>query len=368
VTPPRKKKKKSRREKEAASDAQQVELLLGVRAAASEEVQEAEGPVMEAPGSRGQPTPESTEAAPDATADFADVAPESDEVTAESGEVTPEPAEAAPASAPDIIEVAEPALAAPTPAPPPPANRRSNSRDSAAPQAPPSRPVDAATPARAKPTPDAGPRPAGNQLARARDMVESGRVQDAISLYREVLTEHPDHMKAHNNLGVLFEELGQPELALDHFEKAAASEPENVEVLKNYGSALTGLARYDDADAILKRALRVATDDVAVRMAVGILSYRRGLYAQAEEELQWVCDRQPGDGPAFYYRAEALNRIGRFEEAELVMLKASELMPTDTRPVYTLGHLYDRQGRREEASEMYRRARDLQAPAGSSRT
>ena len=55
-----------------------------------------------------------------------------------------------------------------------------------------------------------------------------------------------------------------------------------------------------------------------------------------------------------------MNRTGRFEEATELMVRASELMPADPRPYYTLGHLYDRQRRPHEAAEMYRRARDLQ--------
>ncbi len=47
------------------------------------------------------------------------------------------------------------------------------------------------------------------------------------------------------------------------------------------------------------------------------------------------------------------------------MGRAAELMPDDPRPAYTLGHLYDRKNLRSEASEMYRRARDLQARAGT---
>ena len=42
------------------------------------------------------------------------------------------------------------------------------------------------------------------------------------------------------------------------------------------------------------------------------------------------------------------------------MLRAAELLPDDARPFYTLGHLYDREGRPAEAAEMYRKARDLQ--------
>lgn len=208
--------------------------------------------------------------------------------------------------------------------------------------------------------PPPAPRPQGNQLARARDLVQSGRIEEAIEQYTEILGENPQNLRAHNNLGILFDELGQHDTAVEHLEAALEVEPDNVEVLTNLASALTKLARFDAADTSVRQALRLAPDDPAARLAQGILSFRRGLYPQSEMELRWVCDRDPDIGEAFYYRAEALNRTGHFAEATELMLRAAELLPEDARPFYTLGHLYDRQSRPFEAAEMYRRARDLQ--------
>ena len=205
------------------------------------------------------------------------------------------------------------------------------------------------------------PRPQGNQLARARDLVQSGRIEEAIAQYSEILVENPHNLRAHNNLGIIFDELGQHDTAVEHLEAALEVEPENVEVLTNLARALTSLARFDAADASIRQALRVSPDDPAARLIQGILSFRRGLYPQAESELRWVCERDTELGEAFYYRAEALNRTGHFAEATELMLRAAELLPNDARPFYTLGHLYDRQSRPLEAVEMYRRARDLQA-------
>jgi len=210
--------------------------------------------------------------------------------------------------------------------------------------------------ARAEPT----VRPAGNQLARARDLVEQGRVHEAIDLYGEIVADNPESMKAHNNLGVLFDELGQHETAITHFEEALRIDPDSVEVLTNHGGSLTSVARYDDAETVIRRALRFSPDDIDARLALGVLTFRRGLYPQCESELRWVCDRDPENGLAFYYRAEALNRIGHFEDAGALMEQAAELMPNDPRPFYTLGHLYDRNSLHTEAAEMYRRARELQ--------
>ena len=203
-------------------------------------------------------------------------------------------------------------------------------------------------------------KPWDNQLARARDLVESGLITEAIEQYHAVVTDDPDNLKAHNNLGVLYDELGRRELAVEHFQSALSADPDNVEVLTNHGSALTALARYEDAGALIQRALQNSPDDSAARLAAGILSFRRGLYAQAEVEFMWICEQNPDDGLAFYYRGEALNRVSRYDEAIDVMLRAAELLPNDSRPYYTLGHLYDRRSMREEASDMYRQARDVQ--------
>ena len=204
--------------------------------------------------------------------------------------------------------------------------------------------------------------PQGHQLARASDLVKSGRIDEALEQYLEILAENPQNLKAHNNLGVLFDELGQHDTAVEHLESALKVDKNNVEVLINLASALTKLGRFRLAGDPVRRALRLAPDNPGARCAQAILSFRRGLYEQAEVELRWICDRDPGAGEAWYYRAEALNRMGQFSEAMELMSRAAELLPDDARPYYTLGHLYDRQNRTFEAAEMYRRARDRQGP------
>jgi Flp pilus assembly protein TadD len=119
------------------------------------------------------------------------------------------------------------------------------------------------------------------------------------------------------------------------------------------------LARFDDAEEYVKRAQRLAPEDPAIRTAVGILLFRRGLYARAEVELRPVCDGDSEHATAHYYRGEALNRLGRVDEALEVLARAIELEPDDVRPYHTLGRLYDRKNQPEDAARMYRRAREL---------
>ncbi len=201
--------------------------------------------------------------------------------------------------------------------------------------------------------------PAGEQLGRAKDLVRDGRIAEAIALYREVLVQNPANLKARNNLGVLYDELGDMDLALEQFEAAELIEPDNVELLNNYGSVLGAMGRYDEAEELLRRAQRLDPEGVAVRASIGILHYRRGVYRLAEEDLAWVCEQDDAHGPAFYYRGEALNRLGRFDDALQALEHATVLQPQNPKVFYTLGHLYDRKHMGEEAALMYRKAREL---------
>ncbi|MEE2845109.1 MAG: Helicase associated domain protein [Gemmatimonadota bacterium] len=201
--------------------------------------------------------------------------------------------------------------------------------------------------------------PDGEQLGRAKDLVRDGRIEEAIALYRDILVQNPANLKARNNLGVLYDELGRLELALEQFEAAGLIEPENVEILNNYGSVLGAMGRYEEAEELLRRAQRLAPEDVSVRASMGILHFRRAMYAMAEADLGWVCEQDDAHGSALYYRGEALNRLGRFDEALQALERATVLQPQNAKAFYTLGHLYDRKHMGEEAALMYRRAREL---------
>src|SRR5690606_17682885 len=109
------------------------------------------------------------------------------------------------------------------------------------------------------------------------------------------------------------------------FQAALRIDPENVEVLTNFGACLGALGRYDEAEGWLKRAQKLAPDAAQIRATLGILHFRKGVYAQAEPELRWACERDPAHGPAHYYRGEALNRMGRYDEAFDVLQRAAEL-------------------------------------------
>ena len=201
--------------------------------------------------------------------------------------------------------------------------------------------------------------PDGKRLARAFRRFREGPGREAANLYHDIVKPSETPLVAHMNRGLRHDEHGRHELAIEEFLSAEAVDGENAENLAYLATAYGALGRLDEASVVIERATRLDPMNVQVRVGEAILAFRRGLYGAAEIQLKGICKRNPSHGPAHFYRGEALNRLGRVEEALQAMGRAIELQPRNWRAYHTLGMLFDRKNDRERASEMYRQAREL---------
>ncbi len=227
----------------------------------------------------------------------------------------------------------------------------------------------AAVPFRPPPPDDLGPPPPPSgslpELERTRALVKDGRTNEALVRLRELVEADPRDVGARVELGMLLDRTGAHAAAVEHLEVALRGAPESVEILSALGSALTGLGRFVVGVRELRRAQRLAPEDLRVRTNLAIVSFRRGLYEQAEAELRWVCDRAEANALAHLYRGEALNRLGRVDDALDALKTATRLDPMNARAFYTMGILYDKKHLPSEAAAMYRKAREVAPRTGS---
>ena len=199
----------------------------------------------------------------------------------------------------------------------------------------------------------------GNPLAAAFQKLREGPGREAADLYHDIVKPTETPLVAHINRGIRHDEHGCHELAIEEFLAAEEVDRKNAENLAHLATAYGALSRFGEADAVIERAVRLDPLNLQVRVGEAILAFRKGLYAAAEAQLRGICKRNPSHGPAHFYRGEALNRLGRFDEALQTMERAIELQPRNWRAYHTLGMLFDRKDERERASEMYRQAREL---------
>ncbi len=156
--------------------------------------------------------------------------------------------------------------------------------------------------------------------------------------------------------------LGNAPEALNRLGHLLGEHPDNVPALVEMGRGCCQLGQFTEAHEHLTQALVISPDDIDARQALGMTFFRRGLYAEAEAILSVVCARSHDRTQAHYYRAEALTRLDKVSPAIRSMERAIELEPENVKALRAMGHLYDRVGRGDKATEMFKRARALSEP------
>ena len=86
---------------------------------------------------------------------------------------------------------------------------------------------------------------------------------------------------------------------------------------------------------------------------------RRGLWSEAARILQRAVTADGSRSTAWYYLGEALNHLDDLGGALAAFARAAELEPAHAKAYYGQGIVLDRLNRPEDATRMYRRARDV---------
>jgi len=166
---------------------------------------------------------------------------------------------------------------------------------------------------------------------------------------------------ARRELARLLVQRGELALALEHYEAAKALTPEDPTLALELAETLVALRRFDPAERELRRLIRSQPDNGAAHLQLGIANLRRGLYAQAEQDLERATTLLPELALAFFYRGEALNQLDRVDLALSMMERSVQLDPTHGRAYYVMGILYDKKNLPQEAAALFRKAREAGA-------
>lgn len=192
------------------------------------------------------------------------------------------------------------------------------------------------------------------------DEPEDGAADDAtLEYWRGRVLGDPADVAARRRLARVLDARGEALLAVEQLEAARSLQPDDEGLIVELTQAQTALKRFDAAERELKRALKLHPESADVHLGLGVISFRRGLYAQAEHELKRALELDPESGSAYFYRGEALNQLSRVDEALDMLERATQRQPANARAYYVMGILYDKKGRPQEAAAMYRKAREV---------
>ena len=196
-------------------------------------------------------------------------------------------------------------------------------------------------------------------LRRAREASDRSRRSEAVQIYRQLLTLEPGNLAGRNNLALLFESNGEPEMAIDELNAALRHHPDQIDLLVNRGAIQGTLKRYPEAEADLRRALRLAPGHAGAHYNLGLVLWKKGLPEDAADEFRRAVDADPENAAAWYYLGDARNQTGDLSNAQQALEEAVRLDPNFAKAFHLLGRVFDRMHRPTEAIDMYRRAREI---------
>jgi tetratricopeptide (TPR) repeat protein len=184
------------------------------------------------------------------------------------------------------------------------------------------------------------------------------RWAEAVETYDRALALRPDLTAAHANRGNALAALGRHQAAVDSFDSALAIKPDFPEVHLNRGNSLTRLGRHEQALASYDRVLAISPDMAEAEFGRGIVLRDQTRFEDAVRCFDRAIELNCNDavrGLFHSHRAEALNLLGRFEEAFADVSRCLEVAPNDDEALYAVSLVELLHGRWREAWPRYER-------------
>lgn len=206
-------------------------------------------------------------------------------------------------------------------------------------------------------------------LERARASFERRDYVAALADLREITENHPHFADVRHLMGLCLSFLGQPENALDQFDRAIEENDAYIEAHLNRAITLNELGRYDEAREAFERAAACETraggrfpSSVSARLAnahagVGELYMAATAPAEAAEQFRRALELRPGFHDIRNRLGEALMQLGQLEEARTEFEAALEGNGRFLQARLNLGLLHYRSGDVDAAREHWQEAR-----------
>jgi len=202
--------------------------------------------------------------------------------------------------------------------------------------------------------------PAPRAADEVADLVAAGRYVDAISALEAAVAAHPEDTTLLVRLGVLYARTRRPE-AEATFKRVLerdARDPHalpNIDALVDLGSLELREKRYREAVEHLDAARARGAHGVALFIRLGVAHESLAELEAAREAYAAAVDE--GAGPeALLPLGRLLIKLGRHQEAEVVLLKAVAARPRGPVLWLELGRARDKLGRGDEAEAAYQKS------------
>jgi tetratricopeptide (TPR) repeat protein len=199
---------------------------------------------------------------------------------------------------------------------------------------------------------------------------ETGKYDDAISAYREVLDKTPDNPRVLYNLGSALMMKGDEFAAMEYFKKAGAADRIGEVAHRAYsrlGVIYTERKDFAEAEKYLKEAVSIRPNDALNRYNLGIAYMRQKKTAEAVEELAKAEALGEHNAAVLENIGEAYFSMKNYDKSLEVYNKVKKENERNVKILARIAEIYYEKGELDSAYEMYRKITVLEPTTENAR-
>ena len=178
----------------------------------------------------------------------------------------------------------------------------------------------------------------------------------AIKHYEKAIEIDPNYPEAHNNLGIILQELGELDKALISFEKAFSLKPEKVETANIISSILTEINNPNTSIYYFKKILESSPDLYIAYFNLGVAYQELGLTDKAISSYKKTLGLNSDFTNAYLNLGLLLEDSEKHEDAKNNLERALEIDPNNSVILNNLGITLNSLERVDEAISCFERA------------
>ena len=193
-------------------------------------------------------------------------------------------------------------------------------------------------------------------IAQGNQAETQGNLSEACEQYRKAVAVAPEYSKAHLNLGVGLEAIGDADGAIKSYEAALAIDPADAYASYNLGKLFYTRGALSRAEELLQSALEHKPGFPEAQIVLSNVYDSQGNLGAAATALEAALKQRPDWTGALFNYGTVLSKLGRSTEAEAALRRVIAIEPGNADASYYLGNLLCARGVLQDAEKFLRLA------------
>jgi Flp pilus assembly protein TadD len=156
---------------------------------------------------------------------------------------------------------------------------------------------------------------------------QAGQLAEAEKIYRQILTQQPNHADALHLLGVIAAQVGKPTTAIELIRRSVAIEPSVAQFHSDLGNAFRDAKQLDQAVTAYRHAIQLKPDYFIARNNLGNVLCDQGMLDDGIAAYRDALRYQPDFAGAYANLGKALRDKRQIDESIAALRKAIQLQP-----------------------------------------